>query len=27
MSGILKFMAQFGEERQCIDYLAELRGN
>ncbi|NJO36806.1 MAG: IS1595 family transposase [Rhizobiales bacterium] len=25
MSGILEFMAQFGEERRCIEYLATLR--
>jgi len=25
MSGILEFMAQFGDERQCIEYLAALR--
>ena len=25
MSGILEFMAQFGDEKQCIEYLAELR--
>jgi hypothetical protein len=25
MSGILEFTAQFGEERQCIEHLAELR--
>jgi transposase-like protein len=25
MSGILEFMTEFGDERQCINYLAELR--
>jgi len=25
MSGILEFMTQFGDEKQCIDHLAELR--